>query len=473
MRRRVLVGTLLACLILGIRPTADAWGEWFEDNNPGELTASYLTGPLTYEELKEYYPGSSPVIVTLEKPEDIEPHSQVTVKARIENLSKAADGNYIIFIEEDIEKLYISAKYFEMKEIDPKMLRRITEGEIDIRDLGVSLKDVEINNIRIYPEYNGHVLYEQARGLRIAKSSIDLVYETVQYGVPLQFLLGQFDIDQISIILKAADWVQDQGIEKVMKDQLTFLCRENNIKEGIPIPPRSTLIIEIDLTVPPMERELGIGLIDMQVYIPYRYVNIRGPADMNVYAKSFLERVAGCHDIIICNEGCFIATAAYGSPLHRDIDVLRSFRDVYLKSNLIGDIFVNIYYSTSPPIANVLSQHDKLRTSVRLFLVYPLVYASKIFFSIILAMIAGVCLIPILFLVRREKLVKCVFRSVMFGIMTGLLLLLLVFFLGWLSSSLQICAVLAAYTLPFIVPIILSVIIMSLVPQVRRKYLSS
>lgn len=34
--------------------TADAWGKWFEDNYPGELTASYLTGPLTYEELINY-----------------------------------------------------------------------------------------------------------------------------------------------------------------------------------------------------------------------------------------------------------------------------------------------------------------------------------------------------------------------------------------------------------------------------------
>ncbi len=34
--------------------TADPWGKWFEDNYPGELTVSYLTGPLTYEELINY-----------------------------------------------------------------------------------------------------------------------------------------------------------------------------------------------------------------------------------------------------------------------------------------------------------------------------------------------------------------------------------------------------------------------------------
>ncbi|KYK28282.1 MAG: hypothetical protein AYK19_21025 [Theionarchaea archaeon DG-70-1] len=34
--------------------TADPWGKWFEDNYPGELTVSYLMGPLTYEELINY-----------------------------------------------------------------------------------------------------------------------------------------------------------------------------------------------------------------------------------------------------------------------------------------------------------------------------------------------------------------------------------------------------------------------------------
>jgi len=39
---------------------------------------------------------------------------------------------------------------------------------------------------------------------------------------------------------------------------------------------------------------------------------------------------------------CFIATAAYGTPLHEDINVLRDFQDEYLMSNLAGRAFVNI-----------------------------------------------------------------------------------------------------------------------------------
>jgi len=76
---------------------------------------------------------------------------------------------------------------------------------------------------------------------------------------------------------------------------------------------------------------------------------------------------------------CFIATAAYGTPLHEDIDFLRDFRDAYLMTNPIGRTFVKIYYTTSPPIADVIRENEGLRTIVREGLVKPLVYISRMF----------------------------------------------------------------------------------------------
>ena len=76
---------------------------------------------------------------------------------------------------------------------------------------------------------------------------------------------------------------------------------------------------------------------------------------------------------------CFIATAAYGTPLHEDIDVLRDFRDEYLMTNPVGSTFVKIYYTTSPPIADVIRENEGLRTIVRAGLVKPLVYISRVF----------------------------------------------------------------------------------------------
>ena len=71
--------------------------------------------------------------------------------------------------------------------------------------------------------------------------------------------------------------------------------------------------------------------------------------------------------------GCFIATAAYGTDTAKELDILREFRDTVLLPNSLGAKFVSFYYRTSPPIANFISQHEVLRTVVRVGLVDPIV----------------------------------------------------------------------------------------------------
>jgi uncharacterized repeat protein (TIGR01451 family)/CSLREA domain-containing protein len=73
-----------------------------------------------------------------------------------------------------------------------------------------------------------------------------------------------------------------------------------------------------------------------------------------------------------CAKGCFIATAAYGSPMEPHVQSLRVFRDRYLIPNPVGNWFVGLYYQFSPPLAEVLRQHDDMRALVRLGL-QPLV----------------------------------------------------------------------------------------------------
>jgi len=70
---------------------------------------------------------------------------------------------------------------------------------------------------------------------------------------------------------------------------------------------------------------------------------------------------------------CFIATAAYGTDTAKEIDILREFRDVVLLPNGLGAELVSLYYKTSPPIANFISQHEVLRTAVRVGFVDPIV----------------------------------------------------------------------------------------------------
>ena len=46
---------------------------------------------------------------------------------------------------------------------------------------------------------------------------------------------------------------------------------------------------------------------------------------------------------------CFIATAAYGSPFHPHLDILRDFRDTYLIPSKFGRLLVKFYYSFLKP----------------------------------------------------------------------------------------------------------------------------
>jgi len=70
---------------------------------------------------------------------------------------------------------------------------------------------------------------------------------------------------------------------------------------------------------------------------------------------------------------CFIATAAYGTDTAKELDILREFRDTILLPNSLGAEFVSLYYKISPPIANFISEHEVLRTIVRVSFVDPIV----------------------------------------------------------------------------------------------------
>jgi len=62
---------------------------------------------------------------------------------------------------------------------------------------------------------------------------------------------------------------------------------------------------------------------------------------------------------------CFIATAAFGTPMEEEVLVLRQFRDNYLLTNRPGRAFVAVYYKISPPIAEYIRKCGPARVVVR------------------------------------------------------------------------------------------------------------
>jgi len=65
---------------------------------------------------------------------------------------------------------------------------------------------------------------------------------------------------------------------------------------------------------------------------------------------------------------CFIATAAFGTPLADEVRVFCEFRDRYLTESKMGSRFTDLYYSFSPPIANFIRNSPFLKALVRFHL---------------------------------------------------------------------------------------------------------
>ncbi|MGC8804794.1 MAG: CFI-box-CTERM domain-containing protein [Candidatus Ratteibacteria bacterium] len=65
------------------------------------------------------------------------------------------------------------------------------------------------------------------------------------------------------------------------------------------------------------------------------------------------------------SSGCFIATAAYGTPFAKEVEALRKFRDQKLLKTRAGRAFVRFYYRHSPVIADFIKDKPKIKAFVR------------------------------------------------------------------------------------------------------------
>lgn len=75
--------------------------------------------------------------------------------------------------------------------------------------------------------------------------------------------------------------------------------------------------------------------------------------------------------------GCFIATAAYGSPLAPEVEVLRKFRDEVLRRSILGRLFIRIYSVLSPPVAKLIWRSDFSKAAIRQIILSPILRRVK------------------------------------------------------------------------------------------------
>jgi len=102
---------------------------------------------------------------------------------------------------------------------------------------------------------------------------------------------------------------------------------------------------------------------------------------------------------------CFIATAAYGSPLHPYVRILRDFRDKFLMSNKLGREFVELYYKYSPFVANFIAKHKALKVIAQINRLPLVVFSYSILYfgSTITVAVFIVIFVPPVCLVWRYR----------------------------------------------------------------------
>jgi hypothetical protein len=101
--------------------------------------------------------------------------------------------------------------------------------------------------------------------------------------------------------------------------------------------------------------------------------------------------------------GCFIATAAFGSELAGQVEILRQFRDRYLLTNAAGKKFVAWYYRNGPVAASWIKDKPMAKAAVQAAL-YPLIGFSFLLISGYLPLVMlGLLLSALLYLRFRPK----------------------------------------------------------------------
>jgi Leucine-rich repeat (LRR) protein len=139
----------------------------------------------------------------------------------------------------------------------------------------------------------------------------------------------------------------------------------NNISDISPLA-NLTSLTELDLGsnnishIKPLVDNPGLGDGD---YVALRF-NPLSDASLNTYIPQ-LEARGVIVDYRDVSGWCFIATAAYGTPIAEEIQILREFRDEYLLTNPVGQALVDLYYRVSPPMAEFITEHPKLKPIVR------------------------------------------------------------------------------------------------------------
>lgn len=121
--------------------------------------------------------------------------------------------------------------------------------------------------------------------------------------------------------------------------------------------------------------ELSVTIPGLQAQTRYA-VAVRGVGPCGQLAPVASVRSGTNEQKFATLHGCFVATAAWGTPMAGEVDALRRFRDRWLLPNPLGQVFSAGYYSFGPYLARLVAADEHLRALAR-WLLRPLVEGAR------------------------------------------------------------------------------------------------
>ncbi|HEY3802598.1 MAG TPA: fibronectin type III domain-containing protein [Kofleriaceae bacterium] len=184
----------------------------------------------------------------------------------------------------------------------------------------------------------------QLQATAVTSSSLSMSFVAPGIGMPAGKVSGY------EIRVRANDAMTDDNFEDSTMVTATVS----------PDSPGSTQTFDITGLLPLTDYWVGIRAYD----------GCHNTGDLTIVKVTTEDRTSGTVD------ACFVATAAYGSIMANDVELLRHFRDTLLQSNVLGELGVEAYYTFGPAVAGVVGESELLRQTARDVLV-PIVRAVR------------------------------------------------------------------------------------------------
>lgn len=182
--------------------------------------------------------------------------------------------------------------------------------------------------------------------------------DAIAPGAPREPEVMAVDKDHVTVMFEAPG--DDGGSGRVAEYEIRVRAgepiTEANFDSSMPV----ASVLEPDDAGQMQMLTLSGLMADTQYYVGIRAVDdCRNLGPLVTLSFKTGERKAGEVD------ACFVATAAYGSKLANEVEMLRHFRDAMLEQSVLGQLAVSAYYTFGPTVAGVVGESELLRATAR------------------------------------------------------------------------------------------------------------